>query len=52
MIAETAWDDPDGAALRARQCAELDARYGCDDHEPGMPPSAADVDVFLVARDA
>lgn len=43
------WDDPAGADLRRRQRAELDARYGSDDHEPGPPPSAADVDVFVVA---
>src|SRR5215218_10647808 len=43
------WDDPAGAALRAAQRAELDARYGSDDHEPGTAPSAADIDVFLVA---
>ena len=43
------WDDPAGAELRTRQRAELDARYGTDDHEPGPPPSAADTDVFLVA---
>lgn len=46
------WDDPVGAALRAAQRAELDARYGSDDHEPGAAPSAADVDLFLVALDA
>ncbi|WP_305786628.1 GNAT family N-acetyltransferase [Symbioplanes lichenis] len=45
------WDDAEGAALRAAQRAELDARYGTDDHEPGPPPSAADIDVFLVAVD-
>jgi putative acetyltransferase len=45
------WDDPAGAALRAAQRAELDARYGTDDHEPGTPPSAADIDLFLVAVD-
>jgi putative acetyltransferase len=45
------WDDADGAALRAAQRAELDARYGCDDHEPGTPPSAADIDLFLIAAD-
>ncbi|MCY1140735.1 GNAT family N-acetyltransferase [Actinoplanes sp. Pm04-4] len=44
-----AWDDPAGVALRAAQRAELDARYGSDDHEPGPPPSAADVDLFLIA---
>ena len=45
------FDAPDAARLRAAQRAELDARYGCDDHEPGTPPSAADVPVLLVARD-
>jgi putative acetyltransferase len=45
------WDDPAGAALRIAQRAELDARYESDDHEPGAPPSAADIDVFLVATD-
>lgn len=45
------WDDADGAALRTAQRAELDARYGCDDHEPGTPPSAADIDLFLIAVD-
>ncbi|ONI77212.1 GNAT family N-acetyltransferase [Actinosynnema sp. ALI-1.44] len=46
------WDDPAGEDLRLRQRAELDARYGTDDHEPGPLPTAADVDVFLVALDA
>ncbi|GIE79524.1 N-acetyltransferase [Actinoplanes philippinensis] len=46
------WDDAAGAALRAAQRAELDARYGSGDHEPGTPPSAADIDLFLVALDA
>ncbi|WP_432485315.1 GNAT family N-acetyltransferase [Kineococcus esterisolvens] len=50
-IAAEDWDAPDGAALRAAQRAELDARYGSDDHEPGAAPTAADVAVFLVARD-
>lgn len=45
------WDDPAGAALRTAQRAELDARYGTDDHEPGQPPSADDIAVFLVALD-
>jgi putative acetyltransferase len=45
------WDDPDGAELRRKQREELDSRYGTDDHEPGPPPSAADVDLFLVAVD-
>ncbi|BBH64725.1 N-acetyltransferase [Actinoplanes sp. OR16] len=43
------WDDADGAALRKAQRAELDERYGTGDHEPGTPPSAADIDLFLVA---
>lgn len=46
------WDDADAVTLRAAQRTELDARYGSDDHEPGTPPSAADVPVFLLARDA
>ena len=46
------WDDPVGAALRARQRAELDARYGTDDHEPGVLPSVADIAHFVVAVDA
>jgi putative acetyltransferase len=45
------WDDPAGARLRALQEAELHDRYGGTDHEPGTPPSAADIDVFLVAVD-
>ncbi|GAA3303298.1 GNAT family N-acetyltransferase [Dactylosporangium vinaceum] len=52
IIEERAWDDPAGAALRAAQEAELDARYGGESHEPGDHPSAADVDVFLVATRA
>lgn len=51
LIEERPWDDAAGAGLRAAQRAELDERYGCDDHEPGTPPSAADIDVFLVAVD-
>lgn len=51
-VVDAPWDAPEGRALRSRQRAELDARYGCDDHEPGTPPSAADIDVFLLARDA
>ncbi|GAA4253379.1 GNAT family N-acetyltransferase [Dactylosporangium darangshiense] len=48
-IEERPWDDPDGVALRTDQRAELDARYGTSFHEPGAAPSAADVDLFLVA---
>ncbi|RKN49602.1 GNAT family N-acetyltransferase [Micromonospora endolithica] len=46
------WDSTDAARLRAAQRAELDARYGSDDHEPGAAPTADSVTVFLVARDA
>jgi GNAT superfamily N-acetyltransferase len=45
------WADPEGEALRTAQRAELDLRYGTTDHEPGTPPSAADIDLFLVAVD-
>jgi putative acetyltransferase len=45
------WGDFDGKRLRAAQRAELDARYGCDDHEPGTAPSAQDIAVFVVACD-
>lgn len=51
-IAEEPWDAPEGTALRLAQRAELDARYGSDDHEPGSAPTADDIAVFLVARDA
>jgi GNAT superfamily N-acetyltransferase len=51
-ITDEAFDSADAAALRSAQRVELDARYGCDDHEPGTAPTAADVAHFLVARDA
>ncbi|MFZ4842970.1 GNAT family N-acetyltransferase [Mycetocola saprophilus] len=51
QIESIPWDDPEGAALRLAQRAELDARYGSDDHEPGHAPTADEVPVFLVARD-
>ncbi|TDC44098.1 GNAT family N-acetyltransferase [Micromonospora sp. KC213] len=44
------WDAPEAVRLRAAQRAELDARYGNDDHEPGTAPSADDVAVFVVAH--
>lgn len=44
------WDDADATALRARQEAELLARY-MEHGEPGAPPSAADMAVFVLARD-
>ncbi|MFI1991146.1 GNAT family N-acetyltransferase [Actinoplanes sp. NPDC020271] len=48
-IEERSWDDPAGESLRRAQRAELDARYGSDDHEPGGAPEASEIDVFLVA---
>ncbi|MBP2330125.1 GNAT superfamily N-acetyltransferase [Kibdelosporangium banguiense] len=51
MIEVRPWDDPAGVEMRRQQRDELDARYGTDDHEPGMPPSAGDVNLFLVAVD-
>ena len=51
IIEELPWTVPAGLSLRAAQRAELDQRYGCDDHEPGTPPSADDIDVFLIAAD-
>lgn len=45
------WDSEDGRRLRTAQRAELDARYGTGDHEPGAAPTARDVRVFVVARD-
>jgi GNAT superfamily N-acetyltransferase len=50
-VERVAWSHPDAERLRAAQRSELDARYGSDDHEPGVIPSADDVPVFLVARD-
>lgn len=46
------WDDPDASALRARQREEIAARYGTPDSEPGVAPSADDIAVFALARDA
>lgn len=51
LITEARWDDADGTALRVAQRAELDERYGRSDHEPGTPPSADDISLFLLARD-
>ena len=46
------FDHPDAVALRAAQRAELTARYGTPDSEPGPAPTSADTTVFLLARDA
>jgi GNAT superfamily N-acetyltransferase len=50
-VDEVPWSHPDAVRLRKAQRVELDLRYGSDDHEPGVLPSAEDVPVFLVARD-
>ncbi|PNH83950.1 GNAT family N-acetyltransferase [Arthrobacter sp. AFG20] len=50
-IRKVSWSNPVGADLRAAQQAELDARFGCPDHEPGPKPSEVDTAVFLVAYD-
>ena len=50
-IEQRPWADPAGEALRVAQQAELDLRYGTDDHEPGTPPTAGNIDLFLVAVD-
>jgi GNAT superfamily N-acetyltransferase len=50
-VRPTAWDAPESVALRTAQQAEIRAMYG-PDSEPGVPPSAADIEVFLVAADA
>lgn len=47
-IREVAWDDPDAAALRERQEAEIRDRYEVDEPEPGVHPSAADMTCFFV----
>ena len=50
-VLPAAWDDPEVQALTAAQQAELRARYD-GASEPGTPPSATDVGVVLLARDA
>jgi GNAT superfamily N-acetyltransferase len=49
-LSPAAWDDPVVQQLTTAQQAELRVRYG-GDTEPGVPPSAADVAVVLVATD-
>ncbi|WP_308282985.1 GNAT family N-acetyltransferase [Pseudonocardia nigra] len=51
-IVTVPFDHPDAAVLRDAQRAELAARYGTPDSEPGPAPTAADSAVFLLARDA
>jgi GNAT superfamily N-acetyltransferase len=49
-LSPAAWDDPVVQQLTAAQQEELRGRYG-PHSEPGVPPSAADVALVLVARD-
>ena len=49
-LAPVAWDDPDLQQLAVAQQAELRARYD-GAAEPGVPPSAADLSLVLLARD-
>ena len=51
VIRAVPWDDPAGEALRVAQQAEISARYGVPDSEPGPKPTASDISVFLVAFD-
>lgn len=51
IVERVEWERPAAVYLRSAQRAELDARYGSDDHEPGVIPSGEDVPVFLVASD-
>lgn len=48
-IREVPWSNPVGAGLRSAQQAELDSLFGTRDHEPGPPPTEADMAVFLLA---
>lgn len=50
-IATVPFDHADADRLRRAQRQELDGRYGTNDHEPGVPPTAADVPVFVLACD-
>jgi len=43
---------PDAMRLREEQRAELAERYGTPDSEPGGPPAAHEMQVFVLARDA
>lgn len=50
QLREVGWADPVGERLRAEQVAEVAARYAdLEGGEPGPPPTAADVTLFVVA---
>lgn len=51
IIRPADWDDADAATLRNAQRAEIKARYGTADSEPGPAPTADDIIAFLVAYD-
>jgi GNAT superfamily N-acetyltransferase len=51
VVRAVPWNDPDGETLRSAQQAEISARYGVPDSEPGPKPTAADITVFLMAFD-
>jgi GNAT superfamily N-acetyltransferase len=51
IVRPSDWDEPDAEALRNAQRAEIMARYGTADSEPGPAPSAEDIILFLVAYD-
>ncbi len=44
------WDAPEAEALRQAQRIEIAGRYGTPDSEPGTPPSAGDIAVFVLVR--
>lgn len=43
------WDHPDSVLLRQHQRDEIAQVYGQPDGEPGVPPSADDIAVFVIA---
>ncbi|KQQ28746.1 hypothetical protein ASF54_08925 [Frondihabitans sp. Leaf304] len=49
QIQDRPWTDPEGAHLRCEQRAEIAIRYGTDDSEPGVKPTADDIAEFVVA---
>lgn len=50
QIEHVSWADADAVALRAQQRAEIAEIYRTPDSEPGQPPSAADIALFLLVR--